>query len=92
MSPTFILIDGGREIGRIVGYPGADFFWGLVAELIARLDQRPKGASAGGIHFSPLNVVRVIAGDPTATATPIVWSRTCLTRRDARPSHAPSTT
>ena len=28
-SPTFVLVDHGREVGRIVGYPGADFFWGF---------------------------------------------------------------
>ncbi len=36
-TPTFVLIDGGREIGRIQGYPGEDFFWGLLGELIGRL-------------------------------------------------------
>lgn len=39
ISPTFVLVDGGREIGRITGYPGPDFFWGLLAEL---LDKLPK--------------------------------------------------
>lgn len=42
ISPTFVLAEKGREIGRITGYPGADFFWGLLAELIAKLD---RGAS-----------------------------------------------
>jgi hypothetical protein len=32
-TPTFVLIDGEREIGRIEGYPGADFFWGLLERL-----------------------------------------------------------
>ncbi len=35
-TPTFVLLDGEREIGRIVGYPGADFFWGLLADLLAK--------------------------------------------------------
>jgi hypothetical protein len=39
-SPTFVLIDDGREVGRITGYPGADFFWGMLAELIAKLDRK----------------------------------------------------
>ena len=38
-SPTFVLVENGREIGRSVGYPGADFFWGLFAQLIAKLDR-----------------------------------------------------
>jgi hypothetical protein len=37
-SPTFVLVDKGREIGRITGYPGADFFWGLLAQLITKLE------------------------------------------------------
>ena len=38
-TPVFVLIDGGREIGRIRGYPGDTFFWGLLASLIERLDR-----------------------------------------------------
>lgn len=38
-TPTFVLWDEGREIGRIVGYPGEDFFWGLLGELIEELDE-----------------------------------------------------
>jgi hypothetical protein len=37
-TPTFILVRDGREIGRLEGYPGADFFWPMVADLIARAD------------------------------------------------------
>ncbi|MFK7762684.1 MAG: hypothetical protein AB8B62_05445 [Roseobacter sp.] len=29
-TPTFILVDDGKEVGRIEGYPGSDFFWGLL--------------------------------------------------------------
>lgn len=29
-TPTFILVQDGREVGRIEGYPGEDFFWGLL--------------------------------------------------------------
>ena len=40
-TPTFVLIDDrGREVGRINGYPGEDFFWGLLSELIAKLAQK----------------------------------------------------
>jgi hypothetical protein len=34
-SPTFIMLVRGREIGRIVGYGGADIFWMQVAALLA---------------------------------------------------------
>ena len=37
-TPTFVLWDEGREIGRIVGYPGEDFFWGLLGEILEKLD------------------------------------------------------
>jgi thioredoxin-related protein len=38
-TPVFVLIDEGREIGRIRGYPGDTFFWGLLANLLERLDR-----------------------------------------------------
>lgn len=34
-TPTFILVDDGRELGRIEGYPGDAFFWGLLGGLLA---------------------------------------------------------
>ncbi len=37
VTPTFVLVDRGRETGRIVGYPGADFFWGLFAQMLKKL-------------------------------------------------------
>jgi len=37
VTPTFVLVEEGAEVGRIVGYPGADFFWGMLGALIARL-------------------------------------------------------
>jgi len=36
-TPTFVLVEGGREIGRIEGYPGEDFFWGLLDKLVRKL-------------------------------------------------------
>lgn len=33
-TPTFILLDGGAEIGRIEGYPGEDFFWPMLGGLL----------------------------------------------------------
>jgi hypothetical protein len=34
-SPTFVMLIRGREIGRIVGYGGADIFWMQVAGLMS---------------------------------------------------------
>ena len=36
-TPTFVLVDRGREIGRIRGYPGEDFFWGYLGQLMEKL-------------------------------------------------------
>lgn len=35
-TPTFILVDDGVELGRIEGYPGEDFFWGLLTMMLDR--------------------------------------------------------
>jgi hypothetical protein len=51
MAPTFVLVDNGREVGRIVGYPGADFFYGLLGELLKKRDR----AAALGPRFSQLS-------------------------------------
>ena len=34
VTPTFVLVDEGREVGRIIGYAGEDFFYGLLAGLL----------------------------------------------------------
>lgn len=34
-TPTFILLQEGVEVGRIEGYPGEAFFWGLLDGLIS---------------------------------------------------------
>ncbi len=37
-TPTFVIMDDdGQEVARINGYPGEDFFWGLLGEAIAKL-------------------------------------------------------
>ncbi|HHS88932.1 MAG TPA: thioredoxin family protein [Rhodobacteraceae bacterium] len=35
-TPTFILVDDGRELARIEGYPGEDFFWGLLGMMLEK--------------------------------------------------------
>ena len=44
-SPTFVLVRDGVEVGRIVGYPGPDFFWGLLGKLLEQAGFEP-GSSA----------------------------------------------
>ena len=36
-TPTFVLINDGKEVARLVGYPGEDFFWGLLNRMISKL-------------------------------------------------------
>lgn len=36
-TPTFVVVDNGREIGRITGYSTDDSFWGLLDALVAKL-------------------------------------------------------
>lgn len=44
-TPTFVLIDGGAEVGRIRGYTGEDFFWGLLGQMLKKL---PETAASDG--------------------------------------------
>ncbi|WP_224825748.1 hypothetical protein [Cognatishimia sp. MH4019] len=43
-TPTFLLVRDGVELARIEGYPGEDFFWGLLARMI---DENSEGAPQG---------------------------------------------
>lgn len=36
-TPTFVLVDGGREVARLTGYPGEDFFWPLLSQMLDKL-------------------------------------------------------
>lgn len=33
-TPTFVLVQDGRELGRIEGYPGDNFFWGMLEMML----------------------------------------------------------
>lgn len=36
MTPTFIVVRDGAEVGRIIGYPGAELFWWRLSEFTAQ--------------------------------------------------------
>jgi hypothetical protein len=36
-TPTFVVVDNGREVGRITGYLNDDAFWGLLAVLATKV-------------------------------------------------------
>jgi hypothetical protein len=40
-TPTFVLVHEEQEVGRIAGYPGSDFFYPRLAELLRRLPPSP---------------------------------------------------
>ena len=39
-TPTFVLVRDGAEVDRIEGYPGPDFFWALLDDMLAQADAR----------------------------------------------------
>ena len=48
-TPTFVLVENGREVGRIQGYPGEDFFWPLLGRLLGAATTRcdPQDGATG---------------------------------------------
>jgi hypothetical protein len=53
-TPTFVLAENGQEIGRIEGYPGNAFFWGLLEQLLEQAPaQRPKSLTGLGPERMP---------------------------------------
>jgi thioredoxin-related protein len=34
ITPTFVLVENGAELARMEGYPGEDFFWGLLGMML----------------------------------------------------------
>jgi len=37
-TPTFVLLVDGTEVSRLEGYPGEDFFWGLIGMMLEQND------------------------------------------------------
>lgn len=37
-TPTFVIMEDGKEIGRILGYPGEAHFWGLLGMELGKLE------------------------------------------------------
>jgi hypothetical protein len=53
-TPTFVLVENGQEVGRIEGYPGDAFFWGLLERLLEELPARNRkdvSAPAPGVKL-----------------------------------------
>ncbi|MBC8130409.1 MAG: thioredoxin family protein [Rhizobiaceae bacterium] len=48
-TPTFVLVEGGREIGRMLGYPGQRYFYPEIQSLIGQLGGPEPAAEASGL-------------------------------------------
>ncbi|PJK30339.1 transcriptional regulator [Minwuia thermotolerans] len=46
-TPTFVLVHEGVEVDRLRGYPGDEFFWFLLGEMLSRL---PDPSPGGGVR------------------------------------------
>jgi hypothetical protein len=46
VSSTFVLVGNGREVGRMTGYLGANFFRGLLTESINELDLKAENVAS----------------------------------------------
>ena len=51
-TPTFVLVEDAKEIARIEGYPGDEFFWVRLASLLTVLDQ-PRAQTAPAATPAP---------------------------------------
>ena len=45
-TPTFVMMAAGREVGRIEGYPGDDFFFAMVQNLLEKAAAGPDRQAA----------------------------------------------
>ena len=63
-TPTFVLVENAKEVGRIEGYPGDDFFWVRLGNLLemlkdpaappaAQSESVPQGAVPAGASVIP---------------------------------------
>ncbi len=40
-TPTFVVMRGKTEVGRILGYPGEDFFWEMLTQILSKAGYKP---------------------------------------------------
>lgn len=48
ITPTFILLSEGKELDRLEGYPGDDFFYPLIDQMLAEADLLPADRKEDG--------------------------------------------
>lgn len=52
-TPTFLLVRDGVEVGRLTGYPGPDYFWSEIDDLLGRLEPAHAPPAETRIRFEP---------------------------------------
>ena len=55
-TPAFVLVNKGREIGRIRGYPGEEGFWMQLAVLFQKLDAAGTGGERARNSEKPMRL------------------------------------
>jgi hypothetical protein len=53
LTPLFVLVDKGREIGRIRGYGGREMFWTQLYALMQKLDQYSPQMDRARLNVKP---------------------------------------
>jgi hypothetical protein len=66
-TPTFVLVAGGKEIGRIEGYAGDDFFWARLEKLLEQVPATGSNNATSSDHVQ----VEALRHAPAA----LRWSR-----------------
>ena len=49
LTPTFILVERGTELGRLVGYRGDEHFWFLIGQLLEVREELPRPTDRSGL-------------------------------------------
>ena len=47
VTPTFVLVEDGREVGRMIGYGGPDFFWSKLDVMMRKLTAGERARATG---------------------------------------------
>jgi len=56
-TPTFVLVENGKEVGRIEGYPGEDYFWPRLTNLFQMAKESGFAASSAASKPTPDSTV-----------------------------------
>ena len=57
-TPTFVLAEDGKEVGRIEGYPGDEFFWVRLENLLEHAAAAPRPTERQAASPAGASVVR----------------------------------